>query len=70
MVYILGTCILAPKINRSNFNAIFQIQKYFGVKIQIFEQYFLAVKFEILQKLRLAGKNCSVIPNVQMVQRK
>ena len=58
------------KNQQINFNAIFQIQKYLGVKIQIFEQYFLAVKFEILQKLRLAGKNCSVIPNVQMVQRK
>ena len=44
------------KNQQLNFNAIFQIQKYFGVKIQIFEQYFLAGKFEILQKLLLAKK--------------
>ena len=44
------------KNQQINFNAIFQIQKYLGVKIQIFEQSFLAGKFKILQKLRLAEK--------------
>ena len=44
------------KNQQINFDAIFQIQKYLGVKIQIFEQSFLAGKFKILQKLRLAEK--------------
>ena len=50
------------KNQQINFNAIFQIQKYLGVKIQIFEQYFLAGKFEILQKLRLAKKTVLLFP--------
>ena len=50
------------KNQQINFNAIFQIQKYLGVKIQIFEQYFLAGKFEILQKLLLAKKTVLLFP--------